>query len=98
MTFKIFANYLQTLEKTSSRLEMTAQLADLFKKLEINEVAPACYLMQGKLVPKYQSLEFSLSVKMLIRVLARLLSKNGGGEVQSQTMNLFEETEFRKIS
>ncbi|MGD9129390.1 MAG: ATP-dependent DNA ligase [Candidatus Woesebacteria bacterium] len=103
MTFKEFASYLQKLEKTSSRLTMTVQLADLFKKLEQSEIEAACYLMQGKLVPKYESLEFNLSVKMLIRVLARLEArlKKDSAKHRSQaspasanTVNLFNESDF----
>lgn len=100
MTFSNFAQFLFDLEKTSSRLEMTALLADLFKLLSsqqsledyvpsnldlalakqqaLSEVRSACYLMQGKLVPAYRSLEFALSVKSVIKVLARLQGGVGG--------------------
>ncbi|MFZ5376337.1 MAG: ATP-dependent DNA ligase [Patescibacteria group bacterium] len=72
MTFNDFALLLEELEKTPSRLEMTALLAQLFSRLEKEEIAPTCYLLQGRLVPQYQSLEFQLSSKMLVRVLARI--------------------------
>lgn len=74
MQFSHFAQYLEKLEQTSSRLTMTAQLAELYQKLDRNEIAPATYLMQGKLVPAYESLEFNLSIKMIERALAQLLS------------------------
>jgi DNA ligase-1 len=71
MNFSEFSHYLEQLEKTSSRLEMTAQLSEVFKKLDPHEVAVASYLLEGRLLPSYQSLEFQMSIKMAIRALAR---------------------------
>lgn len=73
MLFATFSKTLLQLEQHSSRLEMTGILADLFKKLNEAEIIPASYLLQGGLVPAYQSLEFQLSAKMLIRSLAQLM-------------------------
>lgn len=90
MKFSDFANYLNRLEATASRLEMAAHLAELFKQLEPKEIAQACYLMQGKLVPKYQSLEFQLSVKMVIRAIAQVdLDLSPDEEMSSTQDNLF---------
>ncbi|MEN8253725.1 MAG: ATP-dependent DNA ligase [Patescibacteria group bacterium] len=75
MIFQQFAKTLQKLEETPSRLAMTRELAQLFKRFDDNEIPPAIYMMQGKLVPAYESMEFNLSVKMVLRVLARLNSK-----------------------
>lgn len=75
MTFSQFSQYLQKLEGTSSRLEMTAQLAELFNQLEPDETPAACYLMQGQLVPSYQSLEFAMSDKLTMRALAKVLKQ-----------------------
>jgi len=72
MLFKKFSKYLEKLENTPSRLEMMYQLADLFNVLDAGEITKASYLMQGSLVPRYLSLEFQLSVKMVIRALSRL--------------------------
>lgn len=85
---------MQVLERTPSRLEMTAQLAELFQKLEDDEIAQACYLMQGKLVPKYQSLEFQLSVKMITRVLARLNEAGAGQKPKPTSNTLFAEADY----
>lgn len=72
MTFYAFSQILQKLEQTQSRLEMASILAELFGQLQVQEVKPASYLLQGRLTPLYQSLEFQLSTKMLIRALARV--------------------------
>lgn len=77
MKFREFAQVLLKLDETDSRLAMTRQLVELFKQLEVGEVAPVCYLLQGRLVPTYQSLEFQLSAKMVLRALSQLIgSKN----------------------
>lgn len=92
MTFFEFSKILQKLEQTSSRLEMTYQLADLFTKLSNNgsdqEIIYASYIMQGKLVPPYESLEFNLSVKLVERVLAKFTN---GENQDNQATDLFGE-------
>lgn len=89
MTFFDFSLYLQKLEETPSRLAMTSLLAELFALLQGEEITIACYLMQGQLVPSYQSKEFNFSVKMLERSLARLLPEKN----TENTMNLFGESD-----
>lgn len=90
MQFTTFADYLEKLEQTSSRLEMTYQLADLYKALETDEVLKASHLLQGQLVPAYEGVEFQLSVKMIIRALARIKD----GAVPTQEATLFNEPDF----
>jgi DNA ligase-1 len=85
MLFHEFANSLNAIESESSRLIITQQLSDIYKKLTIDELRPASYLLQGSLVAPYRSLEFQLSTKMVIRALARLLP------VQAATQDLFGE-------
>lgn len=89
MTFFEFSQYLQKLEETPSRLAMTSLLAELFASLKGEEITVACYLMQGQLVPSYQSQEFNFSVKMLERSLARVLPEKN----QANSMNLFGESD-----
>lgn len=91
MLFSQFSDYLQKLESKSSRLEMTQILADLFVKLDKKELKPACYLMQGRLVPLYKSLEFNLSEKMILKSLARLLDNQAD---EGKSTNLFGEKDF----
>lgn len=85
MKFATFSSALEELEQLSSRLDMTEKLAELYQQFDQDEIAPACYLMQGSLVPSYQSLEFQLSTKMLIRAIARVKNKFHPGE----TVGLF---------
>ncbi len=92
MTFDDLATVLLKIEETPSRLQMTEILSELFTKLDNDEITQTVYLMQGRLVPAYKSLEFQLSEKMLLRALARILSQQDSstGEVR----NLFGETDL----
>ena len=94
MTFAVFADHLKKIEEVSARLEITALLAKLFQELETEEIPSAVYLSLGRLVPQYQSLEFQLSTKMIIRALASYLAKNP--EIYGEggpAGNLFDETD-----
>ncbi|NCN45621.1 MAG: hypothetical protein COU63_03740 [Candidatus Pacebacteria bacterium CG10_big_fil_rev_8_21_14_0_10_36_11] len=71
-----FSLYLQKLEKTPSRLEMTEQLARLFNQLNFEEIPLSIYLLLGRLTPEYLSLEFQLSSKMVLRVLVQQMVQN----------------------
>lgn len=90
MTFHDFSLTLQKLEETPSRLAMTSLLAELFSSLKGAEIRVACYLMQGQLVPAYQSLEFNFSVKMIERTLAKFLTAEND---EARNLNLFGESD-----
>lgn len=79
MTFRKFSSYLQRLEDTASRNEMTAILADLFKEAKAEEVAKICCLCLGRLAPKYEGIEFNLAEKTMIQVLARAYKQEPPG-------------------
>lgn len=70
MKFNDFCQYLKEIEKTTLRLEITQILTKLFKNLEKEEVVSSFYLLQGKLKPSYDSLEFMMSEKTIIKSLA----------------------------
>jgi DNA ligase 1 len=72
MRFHEFATYLEELESISSRLAITEVLARVFNELQPEEVTSAVYLLLGQLVPPYESLEFGLSTKLILRALARM--------------------------
>ena len=69
MKFNEFANYLQKLENTSKRLEITAILSDLIETLSIEEVDRAIYLALGTLKAKYENPNFNIADKMIIKAL-----------------------------
>lgn len=67
MLFKEFADYLEKLEKISSRLEITKVLAELIGKMKPEEVDKGIYLTLGNLGPDFDNTEFSMAVKMVLR-------------------------------
>ncbi|MBT3250168.1 MAG: ATP-dependent DNA ligase [Candidatus Pacebacteria bacterium] len=91
MIFADFSKALENLEQTPSRLEMTKQLALLYRQLGKDEIEAAIYLMQGRLVPLYESLEFNLSTKMIQRALALLMERHQDTVVATTQTNLFGE-------
>lgn len=67
MLFKDFADYLERLEKISSRLEITSVLAELIEEMEPAETEKGVYLVLGNLGPDFQNTEFNMAVKMVLR-------------------------------
>jgi DNA ligase-1 len=86
MQFSDLSLHLTKLEGTSSRIEMTKILAELFKQLKGIEIEQVSYILEGQLVPQYLSLEFQLSIKMLLRALARIQSQQPGELAESSTL------------
>ncbi len=82
MKFSKLAKYFEKLEKTASRLEMTRILAGLYKECGEGEIKEICYLSLGRLVPMYQSLEFNLAEKMVIRAIAQGFGRENKWVVQ----------------
>lgn len=88
MNINELSQTLQQLEQTASRLEITSILAQVFKDLEIDEVRPVCYLLQGQILPQYYGLEFQVAIKTIIKVLGKFLP-----EKTAETQSLFGEEE-----
>lgn len=70
MFFSDFAKYLKRLEDTSSRLEITAILKELFKKTDKSEINEVVYLSLGVLAPNYEGILLNLAEKMVARAIA----------------------------
>ncbi len=70
MLFKEFAEYLEKLEKISSRLAITDVLAELIEKMKPEETSKGIYLVLGQLGPDFANQEFGMAVKMVIRAIA----------------------------
>ena len=71
MIFKDLAVYLDKLEKTPSRIEITSILAELFKKAEANEIDKLTYLILGGLAPSYKNVVFNIAERMMLQVVAQ---------------------------
>ena len=70
MLFSDFAEYLKKLEATSSRLEITSILTDLFDRTSSDEIQKVTYLSLGVLAPNYEGILLNLAEKMMIRTIA----------------------------
>jgi DNA ligase-1 len=75
MTTKEFAIFLEKLEKTQSRLEITAILAKLFKKAKSEEIDKICYLVLGQLAPSFSKIEFNIAEKMMLKIISQAFGK-----------------------
>lgn len=76
MKFRELSVYLDKLEKTSSRLEITEILSSLFKECTSDEIQKVVYLSLGTLAPNYESILLNLAEKMMIRSLALAYKKD----------------------
>lgn len=109
MFFSQLSEYFSKLEKTASRNEMTLILADLFKKSTSEEIGYICYLLQGRVLPLFEPVEFGLADKMMIKAIARgynqgsekvmkLFKRAGDLGTLAQTLNSKPETRNQKLS
>lgn len=71
MKFSELAIYLERLEKTPSRLEITRILEELFKASEASEIDKSVYLSLGILAPSYEGVILNLAEKLMLRVIAK---------------------------
>lgn len=70
MQFSHLSSFLQKLESTPSRNQMTEILAELFAAANDKEIDKICYLCQGRVAPLFEPVEFGMADKMVIRALA----------------------------
>ncbi len=87
MLFSEFAKLLQKLENTPSRNEMVKLMADFLKLLKPEEVAPAMYMLKGRVSPGFVPLEFNFSTNLLIKAISEGF-KRDLSEIKMQNANL----------
>jgi hypothetical protein len=75
MKFSQFSKYLQRLESTSKRLEMTAILTEFIEELGTDEVDKGLYLALGYLKAPFESEKFNIADKMMAKILNRAYNK-----------------------
>ncbi|MDO9027473.1 MAG: DNA ligase, partial [Candidatus Roizmanbacteria bacterium] len=74
MFFSELAIYFDKIEKNSSRLEITKILSDLFKSLTSQEIEKVAYLLQGRVVPAYEGVDFGMAEKTIIKAAVSALN------------------------
>ena len=67
MFFSELSKYFERIEKNSSRLEITRILSELFKKLNSDEIAKVVYLLQGRVGPAYEGIDFGMAERTIIK-------------------------------
>lgn len=70
------ALFWEKLERTSSRLEITRILSELFSETESDEIDKVAYLSLGILAPNYEGVILNLAEKMMFRVLSEASDKS----------------------
>jgi len=70
MKFSELSVYLDKLERTSSRIEITKTLSELFIKSSGAEIDKIVYLFLGCLAPRYKGIVFNIAERMMLKALA----------------------------
>lgn len=84
-----FSKYLEKLEITSKRLEITTLLAELFEKLPQEQVRLGIYLSTGLLKAKFENPKFNIADKMMIRILEQAYSTPKNVVTATQINNMY---------
>lgn len=87
MKFNELSVYFDRISQNSSRLEITRILAELFQKLTPVETEKVVYLLQGRVRPAYEGIDFGMAEKMIVRAAISALNIEKS----------FFEKEFKKI-
>jgi DNA ligase-1 len=72
MKFKVVAEVFEKISSTSSRLQITQDLAHLFKSASPEEVRQICYLSLGVLNPPYKGTQFNIAQKSMTKMVAHI--------------------------
>src|SRR5215218_2440440 len=65
LSFATVAAAFEELEHTSSRKQLTAILANLLRAVHDSEIAQVAYLLQGRVAPLYEPIEFGLGARSM---------------------------------
>lgn len=74
MKFSELAIYFDKISQNSSRLEITRVLADLFNKLNPDEIEKVVYLLQGRVRPAFEGIDFGMAERMIIKAVVSALN------------------------
>jgi DNA ligase-1 len=76
MKFQKFSEYLQKLERTPKRLEITDILQQMLTESDESEVAEVVYLSLGYLKAPYENPKFNIAEKMMLKILEYTYNAN----------------------
>ncbi|MGB9873598.1 MAG: ATP-dependent DNA ligase, partial [Hydrogenobacter sp.] len=71
MKFLELSQYFQLLESTTSRLEMSSILMQMFSKATSEDIDKIVYLTLGEILPPFKGIEMGVSEKLMIEALSK---------------------------
>src|ERR1700737_2653671 len=71
LSFAALARCFEQLEHTSSRKQLTTLLAELLGHVDADEIAEVSYLLQGRVAPLYEPVEFGLGERSVEKAVAQ---------------------------
>jgi DNA ligase-1 len=71
MEFRQLGEYLQKLERTPSRNEITQILAEVFKQAGAEEIDKIIYLVLGRLAPSYEGINLNIAERMMLKIISQ---------------------------
>src|SRR5712691_7339074 len=71
LSFNALAQCFEQLEHTSSRKQLTTLLAELLGLVAADEIAEVLYLLQGRVAPLYEPVEFGLGERSIEKAVAQ---------------------------
>lgn len=74
MKFSELTIYFDRISQNSSRLEITRVLAELFNKLSSDEIEKVVYLLQGRVRPAFEGIDFGMAEKMIVKAVVSALN------------------------
>ncbi|MEM2121467.1 MAG: ATP-dependent DNA ligase [Candidatus Woesearchaeota archaeon] len=75
MEFKELVGVFEELEKTSSGNKLREILANFFKRVPKNEIKIVSYFILGLVAPEYESVDFGIAERMMIRAVSRAYNR-----------------------
>ncbi len=87
MFFSELSTIFEQIEQTTSRITMTELLSGLFRQTSATEIRNVAYLLQGRVAPLYEPVEFGVADKFMIRAISLAFDIETDDVV----------TEFRKV-
>ena len=92
MKFSDFSIYMQRLEDTSKRLEMTDILTELIKELSVEETDKAIYLASGYVEAPFEEIKFNIAEKMMLKVIEQTFSTTQKVITTEEIQDLYRKT------
>src|SRR4051794_35644811 len=72
LSFSRVSATFEQLESTSSRKQLTTLLADLLRQVEADAIREVAYLLQGRVAPLYEPIEFGLGERSMEKAVAEV--------------------------